>query len=101
AIRVFHVTGVPTCALPISVYSPTCNWPVSSPGCGVNRELYRVDGTVNAIDRDVVSAAAFGTKEDQWFAAGYVLRRETNEVRWIKIGRAAGRGRVEAWREAG
>ncbi len=69
--------------IPWPVYSPTCNWPVYSPGCGVNRELYRVDGTVNAIDRDVVSAAAFGTKEDQWFASGYVLRRETNEVRWI------------------
>lgn len=69
--------------IPWPVYSATCNWAVYSHGCGVDRELFKVQGTVGAISADTISVAAAGAKPDDWFAAGYVVRDATGELRWI------------------
>lgn len=69
--------------IPWPVYSATDNWAVYSPGSGVDRELFKTQGTVNAITADTVSAAAFGTKPDNWFSMGYVVRDATGEHRWV------------------
>lgn len=70
-------------AIPWCVYSATCNWAVYSLGCGADRELFKVDGTVQSITGSVLTAAAFASKPDGWLRAGYVVRVTTNEVRWI------------------
>lgn len=69
--------------IPWPAYCATCNWAVFSNGCGVDRELFKVQGTVDAVSADTISIAAVASKADQWFANGYVVRDATNEVRWI------------------
>lgn len=41
-------------------------------GCGVNRDLFRVEGVITYLDGAIVGASAFATKPNGWFVAGYI-----------------------------
>lgn len=69
--------------IPWPTYCSNCNWAVYSAGCGVDRTLFKTQGTVSTIAGNTISAAAFAPKGDGWFFMGHVVRDLTNEVRWI------------------
>jgi len=70
--------------VPWPVYCSGCNWSLFSQACGVDRELFKVQGTVQTVADTELTSAAFATKPDGWFAAGFVVRDATGELRWIE-----------------
>jgi uncharacterized phage protein (TIGR02218 family) len=58
-------------------YQQLCRWALYSRGCGVNKESFRLDGTVSAIssDRLYVDAAIFATQPNGWLQGGTVTIR--------------------------
>lgn len=53
-------------------YGPLCPHMVYGPGCNVDRDQFRVDGTVISSTRDTITCAAFASKPSGWFRLGYV-----------------------------
>lgn len=55
-----------------SQFQAVCNHLLYSPKCGVAKAGFAVTGTLTAVSGQVISAAAFATKPDGWFAGGFV-----------------------------
>lgn len=53
-------------------YQAQCNWVLFGPGCGVNKDLFKVTGAVSAVGTDTITCTSFGSKPDGYFNAGYV-----------------------------
>lgn len=70
--------------VPWPVYQKQCNRALYSPGCGVNREDYRVQANVSSVINDEIVDPLFATYPDGWFRAGYVVtpRGETRFIAW-------------------
>lgn len=58
-------------SIPRQMYQRICNHVLYDPGCGVNKELFRVDGTLDAIGNLQVNSNAASTKPNGWFSAGF------------------------------
>jgi uncharacterized phage protein (TIGR02218 family) len=71
--------------IPWPMYSTTCNWGVYSAACGVNKELFRVDGNLDSFDILELSVSELATKPDGYFTAGMMIRVSTGETRWILL----------------
>jgi uncharacterized phage protein (TIGR02218 family) len=54
-------------------YSIGCRHPLYSPGCGLDQEAWRTDGTIGAISGLDLTIAAAGTQPDGWFVAGKLV----------------------------
>jgi uncharacterized phage protein (TIGR02218 family) len=54
------------------MYQRQCPHVLYGPACQVNRESFRVDGTVASISGLVVNVAAAAGEADAWFAGGYL-----------------------------
>lgn len=50
----------------------TCEHVWGQPGCNVNRDLYRLDTTIQSITGATISNGAFAAKPDGWYAGGTV-----------------------------
>ena len=70
--------------VPWPVYQKQCNRAVYSPGCGVNREAYKVNVNVLLVIGDQIVDPVFATYPDGWFRVGYVVtsRGETRFIVW-------------------
>lgn len=53
-----------------------CPFALFDSDCGLNRELFRVDGVLSAVTSQTVSSSVFATKPDGWFVGGF--------VKWVK-----------------
>lgn len=69
--------------VPWLTYQRPCNWALYSVGCGVNRFLFRLDGTVSGVDGLTISASVFGSQANNWLRSGWVERVNTGETRFI------------------
>lgn len=56
----------------IDTYSRTCTTTLYSTKCGVDRNLYRVETTIQSLTGASISAGAFAAYPDGWFNGGYV-----------------------------
>lgn len=55
-------------------FQAQCNHMLFGPGCGLSAIDYKVQGQVEALDGNVVTAAEFATEADGYFRAGYLVR---------------------------
>lgn len=71
--------------VPWMIYQKPCNYALYGAGCLVNRESFKLAAAVTAITNggSTLTSAAFATKPDHWFRAGFVKRESTGEVRFI------------------
>lgn len=53
-------------------YQTPCNKIIYSTPCGVDKEAFRIEATVTAVDGDDVTAAEFDAQPDGWFDNGYL-----------------------------
>ena len=65
-----------------------CNYVLYGPGCRVNRDDYKTETTVAAVQRSLITSPDFlaraeAESDPRWFVAGYVIRVSNNDVRWI------------------
>lgn len=59
---------------PNVMYQSQCNHPLYSPGCGVDREDWRIDGIVDAIiDETKIIVSAAADQPDGWLKAGEII----------------------------
>lgn len=49
-----------------------CGYTLYEPGCNVNRDLFKVEATVQSMNGVSITSGAFASKPDAWFDAGYV-----------------------------
>lgn len=56
----------------VDTYSRTCTTTLYSTLCGVNRDLHRVDTTIQSMVGVSISNGAFAGYPDGWFAAGFI-----------------------------
>lgn len=54
-------------------FSRQCTHDVYGDGCMVLKTAYKVTGTILTVSGVTVTGAAFATKSDQWFRAGYLV----------------------------
>lgn len=62
-----------------------CNHVLYDAGCTINKELFKVSALINDMSANgvVVSSAAFATKPDGWFTAGFAERLLVDELRTV------------------
>lgn len=53
-------------------YQKPCNHILYDSGCGVEKNSFKVVGTLTFVSGDTIKAAAFATKPNGWFNAGYI-----------------------------
>jgi uncharacterized phage protein (TIGR02218 family) len=53
-------------------YQKPCNHILYDAGCGVDKNLFKVTATLTSVAAETIKAAAFATKPDGWFNAGYI-----------------------------
>lgn len=53
-------------------YQKPCNHILYDAGCQVDRNLFKLTATLNSVNGETIRAAAFATKPDGWFNAGYI-----------------------------
>ncbi|EPO8089429.1 phage BR0599 family protein [Pseudomonas aeruginosa] len=56
----------------IDTYSRTCTTTLYSTQCGVDRNLHRVETTIQSLTGMAISSGAFASYPDGWFNGGYV-----------------------------
>jgi len=55
-------------------FQTQCNHMLYGPGCGLSAVSYKVQGQVEAVDGNTVTASAFSSEADGYFKAGYLFR---------------------------
>lgn len=68
--------------VPSIAYQVPCNHALYGPGCTLDKELFRVIGTVAAVAGTVITASAFASKPAGWFKTGFV-RKSNGDIRFI------------------
>ncbi len=53
-------------------YQKPCNHILYDSGCQVDKNLFKVTATLTSVTGETIQAAAFATKPDGWFNAGYI-----------------------------
>lgn len=56
----------------IDTYSRTCTTTLYSTQCGVDRNVHRVETTIQSLDGRTISSGEFASYPDGWFNGGYV-----------------------------
>lgn len=71
--------------VPWMIYQKPCNYALYGAGCLIDRELFSLVASVVTITEGgtKLSSAAFATKPDHWFRAGFIRRNSTGEVRFV------------------
>jgi uncharacterized phage protein (TIGR02218 family) len=69
--------------VPGTTYQSKCNHALYSPLCTVNKNSFKLSGTVLAISGATVQVAAFGTQPDQWLRNGWLERDADADRRFI------------------
>lgn len=82
-LNVYTLLGALRRRVPWLTYQRACNWALYGPGCGVNKFLFRLDGTVSGVSGLTISASIFGSQASNWLRSGWVERENTGEVRFI------------------
>lgn len=57
--------------VPLTKFQKPCNHILFDGGCGVDKALFRVPGTLSALAGDTITASAYATKPDGWFTGGF------------------------------
>lgn len=70
------VLGALKRTIPRIVAQRTCNWPLYSPGCGINKAAFMDLATVSGIAGAVVTAAIFSSHADGWYDTGWLERAD-------------------------
>lgn len=66
---------------PNIMYQSQCNWPLYSPGCGVNRDDYRLDTVINAIiDETKIVVEDAADYANGWFKAGEIVTAQERRL---------------------
>lgn len=58
--------------VPVQQFLSMCPWVLYGAGCNLNKDNFRVTGTVSSVSSVTVQAAVFATKPDGWFRSGYL-----------------------------
>lgn len=58
--------------VPTQRFQNQCNWCLFSAGCGLQKVNFMVTGTLSSVAGDTIKSAAFATKPDGWFNAGFI-----------------------------
>lgn len=69
--------------VPWMIYQRQCNYALYGAGCRVNKELFKVETSVNTVLDTTLHAPAFATQPDGWFRNGFIKKNSTGEVRFI------------------
>lgn len=69
--------------VPYAVHQQTCIWITYGPGCGRNRDDFKVVGSVVSFAATTLESAELASKPSGWFTAGYAENPSTGEVRFI------------------
>ncbi len=70
--------------VPWPIYQKQCNHVLYGPGCRVNRDNFKVETTVQGVAANRIWSPDFLVPDDpNYFRAGYVVRVDTNETRWV------------------
>ena len=66
------VSNVLKQVVPRLVQISTCNWAVFEPGCGLDREDFRTDVTLDDVAGVALTSTGFDALADGWFTRGYI-----------------------------
>lgn len=69
--------------VPYAVQKKGCIWNTYGPGCELDRNNFKVVGTVVSTAATTLESAALASKPNGWFTAGYAENTATGEVRFI------------------
>jgi uncharacterized phage protein (TIGR02218 family) len=58
--------------VPRLMFQRECNWALYGPGCTVNKDLFKDNGTLVTVDGRNLSAAVFATHADGWYTGGWI-----------------------------
>lgn len=60
--------------IPSQKFQAPCNWILFSPGCGMDREDYKLTGTISSVSSDgaTLTSDVFATRASGWLQCGYV-----------------------------
>ena len=67
-------------------YQKLCNHPLYKAGCSVNRESYKITGTIATISGFTIVSAVFATKADGWFNAGEIIVGDAERLITTHVG---------------
>jgi uncharacterized phage protein (TIGR02218 family) len=66
--------------IPIQKYQSQCNRVLYGPGCGVDKNAFKLVGTVLTVTGDTFTVAVAGTKIDGWLNAGYMEKGDEKRM---------------------
>lgn len=76
------LTGAFRRPVPWQMYQSQCNHPLYGPGCGVNKNLFRLAVVLDGVSGMQVTAAALAGQADGWWSNGW-LQDSSGAIRWI------------------